>query len=133
MDNILSRLVKIYREFSVTRRVDPDSQMCNLWADPTVEILVGSDELNSLQDEFGIKIDEDTAVDLYNLTLKEAAICIENLIKKQNCTMYSTDAFLENLTPEKSKRILIKIWKDSFAARSYITSAIEKIDFVDSN
>lgn len=44
MENTLSKLSKIYRELSESRRVDSDSQMCNLWEDPTVEILVGSDE-----------------------------------------------------------------------------------------
>jgi hypothetical protein len=67
MENTLSKLSKIYCELSKSRRVDSDSQMCNLWEDPTVEILVGSDELNVLEDEFGIEIDEETALDLYNL------------------------------------------------------------------
>ena len=49
------------RELSQSCRVDSDSQMCNLWEDPTVKILVGSDELNVLEDEFGIEIDEETA------------------------------------------------------------------------
>lgn len=131
MDNTLSRLLNIFREFSTSRRVDSNSQMCNFWKDPTVEILLGSDELNTLQDEFGIEFDEDTALDLYGMTIKEAAIRIENIIRELGCTSYSSDAFITDLTPEKAKRILFKIWKDSFKARSYITAAIEKIELED--
>jgi hypothetical protein len=131
INNILSRLLKMYREFSTSRRVDSNSQMCNFWVDPTVEILVGSDELNALQDEFGIEIGSDTALDLYNMELKDAAISIEKMIREQSCTTYSSDAFLTHITPENAKRILVEIWKDSFKARSYITAAIEKIDFED--
>lgn len=69
MENTLLKLTRIYREFSKSRRVDLNSQMCNLWEDPTVEILVGSNELNALEDEFGIEIDEETALDLYDMQL----------------------------------------------------------------
>jgi hypothetical protein len=131
MENTLSRLSKIYRELSESSCFDSDSQMCNLWEDPTVEILVGSDELNVLEDEFGIEIDEETALDLYNMNLQEAADCIDNMIREQGNNSYCSDKIIMNLTGEKSKRILLEIWKDSFKARSYITAAIEKIDFED--
>ena len=119
------------RELSQSCRVDSDSQMCNLWEDPTVKILVGSDELNVLEDEFGIEIDEETALDLYDMNLQEAADCIDNMIRERGSNSYSSDKIIMSLTGEKSKRILLEIWKDSFKARSYITAAIEKIDFED--
>jgi len=131
MENTLSRLSKIYRELSESRRVDPDSQMCNLWEDPTVETLDGSDELNVLEDEFGIEIDGETALDLYNMNLQEAADCIDNMIREQGSNSYSSDKIIMSLPDEKSKRILLEIWKDSFKARRYITAAIEKINFED--
>jgi hypothetical protein len=131
MENTLSKLTEIYREFSKSRRVDLNSQMCNLWEDPTVEILVGSNELNALEDEFGIEIDEETALDLYNMNLQEAADLIDKIIKKQDNASYCSDEIIMTLTAEKAKRILFEMWKDSFKARSYITAAIEKIDFED--
>lgn len=131
MKNTLSKLTEIYREFSKSRRVDLNSQMCNLWEDPTVEILVGSNELNALEDEFGIEIDEETALDLYDMNLQEAADLINKIIKKQDNTSYCSDEIIMTLTAEKAKRILFEMWKDSFKARSYITAAIEKIDFKD--
>lgn len=81
-DSVISRLMRIYREFAKVRRVSSDSQMCCFWDDPTVEILIGSEELNALETEFGIQFDDDTALDLYDMTLNEAAILIENLIQK---------------------------------------------------
>lgn len=131
MDNTLSRLMKIFREFSTLRIVDLNSQMCDLWEDPIVEILVGSDELNAIEDEFGIEINENAALDLYDMTLQEAAVLIKNIIKEQNKNSNSSDSIIENLTAEKAKRILYEIWKDSFKARGYITAAIEKVDFED--
>ena len=71
------------------RRVTPDSQMCGFWEDPTVEILVGSGELNALETEFGIQFDDDEALDLYDMTLKEAAARIKSMIEEQGDTEYS--------------------------------------------
>jgi len=48
-DDVLPRVMRIYSEFSGTRRVTAESQMCEFWEDPTVEILVDSDELNALE------------------------------------------------------------------------------------
>jgi len=59
-DDILERLIRIYTEYSPSRRgTGLDSQMCRFWRDPTVEIFVGSDELCALEIEFDIQFDEE--------------------------------------------------------------------------
>ena len=134
MDTILSRLMKIFREFSTVRRVYPDSQLCCLWEDPTIEEVLGSVELNAILDEFGIVINnQEEAFELYTMTLQEAAARIEELIKSQDRYSYSSDSIVAGLSADKAKRILLEMWNDSFKARGYITTAIAVIEYEDNN
>jgi hypothetical protein len=130
-DNILPKLMRIYREYSRVRRVTPDSQMCEFWEDPTVEILVGSDELNALETEFGIEFDDDKAMELYDMTLAEAADCIKSMIEEQDESSYNSEQCIDEISPEKAKRILREIWRDSSKGRAHILAALEKIDYED--
>ena len=132
-DEVLSRLMRIFREYSKVRRVYPYSQMCEFWEDPTVEILIGSDELNALELEFGIEFDDEAAMEIYDMILEEAAKYISKMVKEQNHEKHNSETVIDDLVPEKAKRILHEIWKDSFKGRNYITAAIDKIDFEDSN
>lgn len=83
-DEVLSRLMRVYSEVSGARRVTVESQMCEFWEDPTVEILVDSDELNALELEFDIEFDDDTAMELYDATLYAAAMLIKKMIQEQS-------------------------------------------------
>lgn len=106
--------------------------MCYFWENPTIEVFEGSEELIALETEFGIQINEDTALDLYNMNLKEAAKSIESMIQEQQPNnIYNPANSIEMLTPEMAKRILCEIWRGSFKGRSYITSAIENIKHKD--
>ena len=130
-NDIFTRLIKIYKEFSVARRIDSDSQMCEFWEDPTVEILIDSDELNALEIEFGIEFNDDTAMELYDMTLKDAAIFIENMIqeKNNNGNVHNSEIYVDEVTPEKAKRILLELWQNNYKVRKDIIAAIEKIDY----
>lgn len=131
-NTILLRLMRLYKEFSGIRQVNAESQMFHFWENPTIEVFEGSEELISLETEFGIQIDEDTALDLYNMKLKEAAKCIESMIQEQQGNkLYNSVKAVENLTPAMAKRILCEIWHESYKGRSYITTAIDKIRYVD--
>ena len=46
------------------------------------------DELNALETEFGIQIDKKNAMDLYNMTLKEAVVRIKRITQEQNKDTY---------------------------------------------
>jgi hypothetical protein len=130
-DAILDRLMKIYREFSRVRRVIPISQMCQFWEDPTVEILVGSDELDALETEFGIEFDDDTAMEMYDMNLEEASKFIMTIIQRQKKEKHDSEDIIDKMPPEKAKRILREIWKESAKGRNHITAAIANIDFKD--
>jgi hypothetical protein len=132
-EEILSRLIKIVREFSRARRVDPDSQFCSIWEDPTVEILVGSDELNAIETEFGIEFDEDSAMEIFEMTLLEASKFIKNLIQAQKKNTHNPEKVIQEMSPERAKRILLEVWRESGKGRNYISAAIDKIDFEDRN
>ena len=123
--------MRVFREYSRVRRVSTDSQMCEFWEDPTIEILVGSDELNSLEIEFGVEFDDDSAMEIYDMTLEEASKYISKLANEQNPKNHNSETFIDEMVPEKAKRILQEIWKDSFKGRNYITDAIDKIDLED--
>jgi hypothetical protein len=129
--NTLSRLTRIYQEQSGARRVGPDSQMCLFWHDPTVEILVGSDELDALETEFGIEFDDDNALDLYDMTLSEAAKLIERMVREQGADEHDSTVFIDKLTGKKAKQILHVMWQDRTQARTFIIDAAAKIDAKD--
>jgi len=103
--------------------------MCLFWTDPNVEILVGSDELNTLESEFGIEFDEETAMELYDMTLGEAAHFISNLVKEQNAEYHKPDDIINNLTPDNAKDILKHLWKNHENIRSAIILAKSEIEF----
>lgn len=130
-DDIYQRLSRIYREFSKERRVDPDSHMCCFWEDQTVEILEDSDELNAIETEFCIFFNEDTAMELYDMTLFEAAKFIKIMIQQQCKEEWNSESIIDELDPNKAKLILRKIWQDSIKGRDKITAAINKINFED--
>ena len=131
--DILSRLMNVYAEFSNERRINPESRMCSFWEDPTIEILVDSTELNALEIEFGIEIDEDNAVEIYDMSLREASVLIEEMILNQLNEEYDSMQILNDITPDYAKRILIEMWKESYKYRDYIIAMIDKIEFEDTS
>jgi hypothetical protein len=53
--------------------------MSMMWEE-NIEVFEDSEELIAIQEEFGIEIDEDTAVEIFDMNISEAVIMIENLI-----------------------------------------------------
>jgi hypothetical protein len=130
-ERILSRLSEIYRKFSRSRRIDNDSRMCLFWVDPTVEILIGSDELTTIETEFGIVFDEDSAMELYDMTLEEAAHLIAGMIADQNGGRYDPCKFITSIVPDRAKDILLHLWKNREDLRPAIMLAKAEIEFDD--
>jgi hypothetical protein len=56
--------------------------MSMMWEE-NIEVFEDSEELIAIQEEFGIEIDEDTAVEIFDMNISEAVIMIENLIITQ--------------------------------------------------
>ncbi len=82
MNDILPRLIKVNRKFCKSREINSDSQMSMMWEE-NIEVFEDSEELIAIQEEFGIEIDEDTAVEIFDMNISEAVIMIENLIITQ--------------------------------------------------
>ena len=128
-NNIYNRLFNVYRDFTNIRRIGPDSQMSEFWEDPTVEILVDSEELDALELEFGIQFDDDSAMELYDMTLSEAATFIETMIQEQYSNEHIPESVIDNLTPKKAKQVLQRIWRNNHKSRRLIVVAIEDIEY----
>ena len=122
---ILNRLTLIYQRLSRARRVDKNSQMCEFWSDPTVEILVGSYELVTIETEFGIEFGSDSALNLYNMDLGEAADYIGKMIERRNAESNNPEEFINSMDPEKAKWVLLQLWRDHYEVRSAIIQKIE--------
>ncbi len=68
----------LHRIYDTHRRRYPwnpnSEQMCCMWStDDPPDILEGTPPLNDMEDAFGIRIDEDSGVELYDMNLDEAA------------------------------------------------------------
>ena len=79
---------------------------------------------------FGIEFDEDTAFDMYNMTLKEASVLIANMIQKQNPgdRAHYSEMMIENLTLQQAKMILFELWKNNCKIRKDILEIIYKLE-----
>jgi hypothetical protein len=72
---LLNELLKIHDRYSFERyQATAASQVCTMWSvnDPPDELLA-TDPLDAICDLIGINIDEDYAMELYDMTLQEAA------------------------------------------------------------
>jgi hypothetical protein len=94
-----------------------------------VEIFHDTEELMALEDEFGIEIDEETAGEIYDMTISEVAIVIENLINVQNKNKYVSDSIIDSLSTDEAKNLLISVWRNHVKARYFIKEEIERIRF----
>ena len=72
---LLNELLKIHDRYSFERyRATPASQVCTMWSvdDPPDELLA-TDPLEAICDLIDMDIDEYYAMELYDMTLQEAA------------------------------------------------------------
>ena len=128
MNDIESKILKIYRVYCKTRRINSNSQLSMMWNND-VEIFHDTEELMALEDEFGIEIDEETAGEIYDMTISEVAIVIENLINVQNKNKYVSDSIIDSLSTDEAKNLLISVWRNHVKARYFIKEEIERIRF----
>jgi len=83
--DIYERLHKLYKKH-LRRFKNPDSkQICCMWStrNPPDEIYDCS-QMDDIQDEFNVRVTEDDALELYDMTLDEATKFIAKLIRTQN-------------------------------------------------
>jgi hypothetical protein len=81
--DLLNELIKIHSRYSFDRYYsDESSQFCTMWSinDPPDQ-LEATDPLDAICDLIEINIDEEYAVKLYDMTLKEAAESLYNFLR----------------------------------------------------
>lgn len=83
-EEIFKKLCDIYKKYIKQGKPNKDSQLCQIWPafDPP-DILETTQQLIDLEDSFNIIIEEKDAVEIFDMTLKEASIFIEYLLKKK--------------------------------------------------
>ena len=72
---VYDALHQIYQRHRRNHRENSDSkQMCCMWStDDPPDIIEGTPPFDDIEDAFGISIDDDTALELYDMHLDEAA------------------------------------------------------------
>lgn len=102
-ESIYNTLVPIYnthRRQHKENRCD-SQQMCLMWStnDPPEEICC-SEPMEDIEATFGIEVDDDDALDLYDTTLREAAQKIKKMQKDQQNRKVKDD---KRCHPKKTK------------------------------
>ncbi len=84
-DDIYGALNSIYAKHRRRHKENPDSkQMCCMWStDDPPDIIEGTDPLCDIEDAFDIRIDDDEALELYDMNLDEAARKILEMRRKK--------------------------------------------------
>lgn len=73
-EELLNELIKIHARFSSMRkRSDKSSQFCTMWSADPPDTLVDTAPIEAITELLQIEIDEDDAVDLFDMDLEEAA------------------------------------------------------------
>ncbi len=83
---IYQKLHKIYKKHQKRYKHNPDSlQMCVMWStiNPP-DTLEDTKPIEDIKNTFDIYLEEEEAVELYDMDLSEAAKRIEEIIKEQN-------------------------------------------------
>ncbi|MBK9050047.1 MAG: hypothetical protein IPL78_03720 [Chloroflexi bacterium] len=83
-ESLLNELIKIHTRFSFDRyRATATSQFCTMWSvDDPPDVLEGSEPLEAICDLIDMDIDEEYAVELYDMTLQEAAASLVQFINQ---------------------------------------------------
>ena len=82
-EELLNELIKIHTRYLFDRYYsDESSQFCTMWStDDPPDQLEATDPLDAICDLLEINIDEEYAVELYDLTLMEAAESLYNFLQ----------------------------------------------------
>ncbi len=77
----INKLYEVYKKYVNRNEPDPNSQLCKIWSlDNPPDILEGTSQLESIEETFDIIINEDQAVELFDMSIIQASAYIENLI-----------------------------------------------------
>ena len=82
LDTIYHELRVIYQKYRRRYKGNTDSnQMCCMWSTHNPpDVLTGTEPIFDMEDTFGVDIDEDLALELYDIYLDEAARRIYDLM-----------------------------------------------------
>jgi hypothetical protein len=83
-EEIFKKLCDIYNKYVKHGKPTTDSQLCLIWPvfDPP-DVLETTQQHIDIENSFDITIEEKDAVEMFDMTLKEASIFIEYLLKKK--------------------------------------------------
>jgi hypothetical protein len=127
LEEIQTRLLRIYREFANCWRADLGSAMSEMWKAWDLEDLCGTPELDAVESEFGVRFDRYLALDFYNMTLGEASRLLLAMIQAQGKSRHHPDDLISGLPPETAQRVLLELWQTHFSARQQILLAMEMV------
>ena len=82
---VYDRLHRIYEKHRRSYRENGDSrQMCCMWStDDPPDIIEGTPPFDDIEDAFGITVDDDAAMELYDMHLDEAVTRIMEMQRRQ--------------------------------------------------
>jgi len=106
---ILKVLLQIHRKYSSQRHPTEDSQMCMLWPDD-IEIIEGTDPMNEIEETFGIYLEEEVVMEIYDMNAIEASQRIASLIKpeqEQTDLLLKSPRLMEGLTIAREEKELL--------------------------
>lgn len=80
--DLLNELLKIHDRYSFERyRAASASQVCTMWSiDDPPDVLLDTGPLEAICDLIGMDIDEEYAMELYDMTLQEAADSLHDFL-----------------------------------------------------
>ena len=83
---VYETLHRIYQKHRRNYRENGDSkQMCCMWStDDPPDIIEGTPPFDDIEDAFGITVDDDAAMELYDMDLDEAAARILDMQRRQS-------------------------------------------------
>jgi hypothetical protein len=84
--NPYNKLEEIYNKHRSQYKENGDSkQMCCMWStDDPPDIVEGTQPFQDIEKAFGIRIEDDDAFEMYEMTLKETLIRIQQIQKRQD-------------------------------------------------
>jgi uncharacterized Zn finger protein len=81
--SILENLKDLYRKFVPRKELNGDSQLCMIWPMNPPDVLENTRQIIFIEATFNITIKEDEALELFDMSLKEASTYIQKLIELQ--------------------------------------------------
>jgi hypothetical protein len=79
------KLYIIYKKYQLRHNKSFDSgQICLMWSTRRLpDVLTETEQITDIEKTFAIRLDEDEAIELYDMTLNQAVTFIEKRIRRQ--------------------------------------------------